>query len=106
MEEWLRTFKPKMKQQQHNVISFLSIRPSILAPHSYMHSLQSFPQHHSISQSMGQGVIKCVKLNCCMLFGHSLVASTKAASFSTQPAKSISIKSGWLREKSKCFCKQ
>jgi hypothetical protein len=66
MEEWLGTFNAKMKEQKHSALLFLDSKTC------HPHTACPLPQHHSVSQSMNQKVIKCVKLNYFKLLMQSL----------------------------------
>jgi hypothetical protein len=104
MEEWLTAFNAKMKQQNRNVLLFLdkaTCRPHIELPNV---RLAWFPPNTtSISQLMGQGVVKCVKLNYRKLIMRSLLANMNAASSATELAKSISVLDAviWIAEATK-----
>jgi hypothetical protein len=72
MEECLRAFNAKMKQQKRNVPLLLdkgTCYPWIELSDVQLASF--FPNTTSVSQPMDQGVIKCVKLKYCMLLMQS-----------------------------------
>jgi hypothetical protein len=101
MEEWLKGFNERMKQQKRRIL--LSLDNARCHPHLELSSvgLAWFPPNTtSVTQPMDQGVVNCVKLNYRKLVMQLLIANTESSSSASKLARSISVLDAvmWIAE--------
>jgi hypothetical protein len=101
MEDWLKGFNERMKQQKRRILWFLD--NATCHPHLELSNVQLawFPSNTTIvTQPMDQEVINCVKLNYRKLVMQSLIANTESSSSASQLARSISVLDAgmWIAE--------
>jgi hypothetical protein len=104
MEEGLRAFNAKIKQQKHNVLIFLdnaTCHPRIEL--SNVELAWFFSNTVCVSQPIDEGVIKWVKLNYLKLLLRLLLANMETTSSATPLTKSVSVLDAviWIAEGAK-----
>jgi hypothetical protein len=92
MEEWLKGFNERMKQQKRSILFFLD--NATCHPHLGLSNVQLAwfpPNTTSVTQPMDQGMINCVKVNYRKLVMKLLIANMELSSSASELACSISV---------------
>jgi hypothetical protein len=101
MEEWLKGFNERMRQQKRSILLFLD--SATRHPHLQLSNVRLAwlpPNTISVTQPMDLGVINCVKANYRKLVMQSLIANVESSSSAPKLARSISVLKAliWIAE--------
>jgi hypothetical protein len=85
MEEWLKGFNERMRQQKRSILLFLD--NATCHPHLELSNVRLAwfpPNTTNVTQPMDLGVINCVKVNCRKLVMLSLIANMESSSSASE----------------------